>query len=100
MVNRLITYEKAQSEVKRLKEYIQLVDSFEVNNLDDWIIYNYALTNSIQKIVDKAAEEDVMNNGQPLENKYVSSVINGGTQSELHRILRLGYRQRIRKSRG
>jgi archaellum component FlaC len=47
---KLITVKKAQEEIERLQEYIDLVDSYEVNTLDTWIIKEYALTNSIKEV--------------------------------------------------
>jgi len=99
MTKNLITYDRAKSEIKRLQAYVEMIDNYVINDFEDWVIYNYTITNSMTKIVKKAADENVLIDGRPIEIKDLSKIINSKTKTELHRILRLGYRQRIRKSR-
>jgi hypothetical protein len=74
-VVKLITVKKAQEEIERLQEYIDLVDSYEVSTLDTWIIKEYALTNSIKEVVKKGtAAGMIKQNGEPLDKAYVVSV--------------------------
>ncbi len=99
MTKKLITYDRAKSEIERLQAYVEMIDNFAINDFEDWVIYNYAITNSMTKIVKKATDENVLIDGRPIETADLSEIINGKTKTELHRILRLGYRQRIRKSK-
>lgn len=100
MANKLITLDRAKKEVDKLTNYINLVENYETNTLNKWIIKQYALTNSIKRILELASEQGIVHNdGKQLERSYVISVINGKPMDELHRILRLGYRHKIRPNR-
>ncbi|MFD1173927.1 hypothetical protein [Oceanobacillus picturae] len=99
MPHKLITLEKAKKEVERLQNYIELVESYEVDTLDRWIIKMYAETNSIKKILEIAENNSIKNGELALEREYVTNVINGKTRDELHRILRLGYRQKYKPNK-
>jgi hypothetical protein len=50
MMTRLITVEKAKEEIKRLRHFIVLVDSYNTDTLDKLIIKNYAILNSIKDV--------------------------------------------------
>jgi hypothetical protein len=98
LANKLITYEKAKKRIEELQNYIDLIDRYETNTLEKWIIKQYALTNSMKKITEIAEAEGITVDGAPLEQKHISSVIRGKGEKgdELHRILRSGYRRRVR----
>ncbi|MFP3886782.1 hypothetical protein U8V97_15145 [Priestia filamentosa] len=99
MQNKLITLDKAKKEVERMQRYIEMVENYEADTLEKWIIKKYALTNSIKNILEEAAIEGITYNNLPLDRNYISSVINGKPTDELHRILRLGYRQKIKPNK-
>lgn len=100
MPNKLIKLDKAKAEVERLQRYIDLVEDYETDTLNKWIIKQYALSNSIKKILEEANETGVTNDdGVPLDRKYITGVINGTVMDELHRILRLGYRRKIKPNK-
>ncbi|HZW68978.1 MAG TPA: hypothetical protein VFF20_10345 [Pseudogracilibacillus sp.] len=99
MPNRLITLERAKSKVERLQKYISLIENYKVETLDDWIIKEYAINNSIKTMLEDATAKGITNNGEALDREYVVSVINGKVKNELHRIVRLGYRQKIRPNK-
>lgn len=97
MSNKLFTYEEAKEEIKRLKLYIKLIESYEVKSIEDWIILEYAYTNSINKVLEKAYKEKIPLQGKPsLDRKYISSVINSKPKDELHKMIREGYKQKIK----
>ncbi|ALX47792.1 hypothetical protein AOX59_03735 [Lentibacillus amyloliquefaciens] len=93
---KLITVERAKREVQRLQHYIDLAESDESDTLNKWIVKEYAYTNSIKKVIEKASSEGFTVNGEPLSREYAVSVINGKPNDELHKILRSGYRLKIR----
>ncbi|MBN8194200.1 MULTISPECIES: hypothetical protein [Bacillaceae] len=96
---KLITVKKAEEEITRLQEYIDLVESYEVNSLDSWIIKEYATTNSMKEIIKKGtAAGMIQQNGEPVDHSYVVSVINGKASDKLHRLIKSGYRLRIKPS--
>ena len=71
MTNRLITLDKAKAKVEKLNHYIDLVENYETDTIEKWIIKQYAITNSMKKILEIAAEEGITHNGEPLEHHYV-----------------------------
>jgi hypothetical protein len=88
-----------QEEIIRLREYIDLVASYEVRTLDTWIIKDYAMTNSIKEVVKQGnAAGMIQPNGEPLNKAYVVSVINGKVTDKIHRLVSSGYRLRIKPS--
>lgn len=93
---KLITVERAKREVRRLQHYIGLVESYDPDTLNKWIVKEYAYTNSIKKVIEIANLEERTLNGEPLSREYAVSVINGKTNDELHKILRSGYRLKIK----
>jgi hypothetical protein len=96
---KLITVKKAQEEIIRLQEYVDLVDSYEVSTLDTWIIKEYALTNSIKEVVKQGAVAGMIQpNGESLDKAYIVSVINGKATDKLHRLVKSGYRLKIKPS--
>jgi hypothetical protein len=97
MSKKLFTYQQAKEEIKRLQRYVYLIETYEVKNLEDWILIEYAYTNSIKKVVEKAAQEGILLEGKPsLDLKYVSTVINSHPRNELHKMIREGYKQKIK----
>lgn len=99
MPNKLITVQKAKMEIKKLQEFIVLVESYEADTLEKWIIKEYGYTNSLLEVVKRANANGFTNNGDPVDKQFVTSVISGKPKDELHRLLRLGYRQRIKPSK-
>ena len=89
---KLITPQRAKEEVKRLQEYIELVESYQADTLEKWIVKEYAFTNSMVEVVKRANDRGFANNGSPIDKKFVVSIINSSkVNDELHRLLRRGY---------
>ncbi|WP_430789134.1 hypothetical protein VBD025_02865 [Virgibacillus flavescens] len=99
MPHKLITPDKARKEIERLRNYIELVECYEVDTLEQWIIKKYAETNSIKKILEIADNESIKKGGIALGREYVTSVIIGKTKDELHRIIRLGFIQKYKPNK-
>jgi hypothetical protein len=98
-MTKLITVERAQKEINRLKRYIELVNSYETSTTEKWIIKEYAYTNSFRQVVKHAREKGYTYNGNEINKEFVSSVINSKPSDELHRILRTGYKFRIKQNK-
>jgi hypothetical protein len=90
-MGKLITVEKAQKEIMRLKQYVALVEDYKADTLDKWIIKEYAYTNSIVKVIRSANQK-----GISVTPEYAKSVIKGKPTDELHKFLKSGYLERIR----
>lgn len=97
---KLITVQRAVDEIKSLQYYVDLVEGYEANTLEKWIIKEYAYTNSIVEVVRRANIRNITNGGLPLDREFVTAVIRGKASDELHRILQSGYKHRIRINKG
>jgi hypothetical protein len=93
---KLITLKKARSEIKRLQEYVDLVEGYKVDTLEKWIVKEYAYTNSIVKVTEKAIEQGLTINGSLIDKAFIKNVIDGKATDKLHRILKSGYQQRVK----
>ncbi|PKR83891.1 hypothetical protein [Heyndrickxia camelliae] len=91
MSTKLITVSRAQAEIKRLQAYITLVEEYQVDTLEKWIIKEYAYTNSIAEVVKRANAK-----GITLDQSYAKSVLKGKPSDELHKMLRSGYFARLK----
>lgn len=95
----LITYEKAKKEVEKLQKYINLIDNYEVDSLEKFIIKNYALTNSSSGVIKKFNAANIHMKYPPLSRDYVLGVIKKAPIDELHKIIGNGYRNKYKKIR-
>ncbi|MCR8996512.1 hypothetical protein [Brevibacillus laterosporus] len=91
MATKLITVPRAQAEIRRLQQYIALVENYQADTLEKWIIKEYAYTNSITEVVKRANTKGIM-----LDQAHAKSVLKGKASDELHRILRSGYLARLK----
>jgi hypothetical protein len=88
-MSKLITVERAKKEIQRLQHYVDLVESYPVDKLENLVIKEYALTNSIVKVTEKLS----------LEREYVTAIIKSRGNDELHKILRNGYMSKTKANR-
>lgn len=65
-----------------------MVDNYEADTLEKWIIKEYAYTNSITEVVKRANAK-----GMTLDQDYAKSVLKGRACDELHRLLSLAISQ-------
>jgi len=96
---KLITVEKAQKEVIRLKHYLNLVENYETDTIEKWILKEYAITNSIKQIVQNASEHHFNHRGCLIDRQFVTDVIKSKPNDELHKILKSGYLYKTRQNR-
>jgi len=99
MTTRLITLDRAKAKVQKLNHYIDLVENYETDTIEKWIIKQYAITNSIKKMLEIANEEGITHNGDRLEHEFVVSVIMGKKMDQLHHKLKVGYRRKYRSNK-
>lgn len=99
----LKTYNQAQKEVKILLDYIELVEQFEIKNLDDLIIYKYAIHNSISKVIKdiKAHNESFTFNidSSNVTPEYVKNTILRSPKNQLHSVIKKGYLKKTKPQR-
>jgi capsid portal protein len=91
MAIKLITVPRAEAEIKRLQQYITLVEEYQADTMEKWIIKEYVYTNGITEVVKRANAK-----GMALEQAYAKSVLKGKASDELHRMLRSGYLARLK----
>jgi hypothetical protein len=77
---------------------VDLVLSYEADTIEKMIIKEYANSNSMTKVVKKLEDAGMLNDGTKIDKEYVSFVINSKPKDQLHRILRSGYKQRVKHS--
>jgi phage tail protein X len=63
---KLITFKKAEEEIGRLQQYLNLVESYETDTVEKLIIKEYAYTNSITEVVKKLNDR-----GHTLQGKFI-----------------------------
>jgi hypothetical protein len=69
MAPKLITVERAEKEINRLQKYIELVENYEADTLEKWIIKEYAYTNSIVEVVKRISDRGFTINERPVDKK-------------------------------
>lgn len=96
IMTKLITVQQAKNKVKELQEYIDLVENYQADTLDKWIIKEYGYTNSFTEIVQRANVKGFTVNKNPINKEYVKSVIVGKASDPLHKKLKAAYKTRIK----
>lgn len=93
---RFLTIPQAKMEIKRLEMFIDLVESYEADCIEKWIIKEYSFTSSVPEVVQRATERNL---NAVIDKKYVSDVLNSKPKDELHRLVRQGYRNKSKHLR-
>ncbi|UAL49802.1 hypothetical protein K7887_22820 (plasmid) [Sutcliffiella horikoshii] len=99
MASKLMTYYRAKRELERLNRYISLVDEYPSTTLEQWIIKEYAITNSLVEVARRANENGLRINGEmEIDRDYVVFVVDSKPKSDddLHKLLRSAYRAKSR----
>lgn len=98
MASKMMTYEQAIRECERLERFIKLVEKYPSDTLKQWIIKEYALTNSLVEVARRASEKGLRVNGEEVDRDYVVFVIDSKPQprDRLHNLLRNAYKAKSR----
>ncbi|MEH7254285.1 hypothetical protein V7111_19365 [Neobacillus niacini] len=96
---KILTVPSAKEEIKRLQNFINLVESYEANSLERWIIKEYAYTSSIREVVTRGNNSGFTLNGAQLDHENVKNVIAAIPRDELHRLVRANYRAKIKPNK-
>lgn len=89
MANKFITLDRAKAEIKRLQDYVNLVETYRPSNLEGEIVKEYAMKSSIPEVSKKLN----------VSYEKVVEVISSKGKDELHKIVRSGYMKKIRSRR-
>jgi len=97
---KLITYEKAKEEIVLLQEFVDLVETYEADTLEKWVILEYAMCNNLTEVAKRANDKGfTTETGEPIKQQNIVNFIKSRPQDRLHRILLSGYMLRTRHSR-
>lgn len=92
----LITYKKAQEEILKLQKYVTLIDKYEVDSLNKFIIKSYAITNSSSGVIKQFNASKYKKEYQTISREYIFEVIKSSPVDDLHRIIRKGYKKKYK----
>lgn len=88
-MSKLITLEKAKSDIKKLQHYIDLVETYEADTLEKAIIKEYAITNSVIKITENLG----------VDREFAISIIKKKGKDELSKLVRSMYMEKTKAIR-
>lgn len=90
-MNRLQALDSVKEEVRKLEEYVELVETYKTETLAQKIIKAYAYTNSLAKTLSIVNVELKEHNQPLLELSFVIDLIKSKPQDELHKLVRANY---------
>jgi len=97
----LNAYLKAKEEIKSLNYFINLIDDYEVKSLKNFVIKEYAIHNSMIKVVSEFNKKKYLHNFQmqSLTTSQVKEIILSKPNDELHSLIRRKYNIKTRPQR-
>ncbi|MEH7181096.1 hypothetical protein [Neobacillus vireti] len=93
---KILTVPSAKEEIRRLQHFIDLVDNYEADSLEKWIIKEYAYTSSIKEVVNRGNQKGFTNNEREFDHSFVRDIIAAHPKDELHKLVRRNYLLRIK----
>lgn len=97
----MLTYQNAKDEVEFLLNYISLIENHKIESIEDLIIYEYAIYNSISKVIKniKSDNKFLNFNFYSVTPSFVKDVIMSTPKNELHKVIRKQYLIKTRPQR-
>jgi hypothetical protein len=89
VANKFMTLDRAKNEIKKLQYYVELVESYQPQTIEQSIIKEYAKTSSITEVCKTLS----------VSHEKVVDVITSLGKDELHKIVRSGYMQKTKHIR-
>lgn len=103
VINTLKSYSQAKKEAQSLLDYIKLIEEFEINTLSDLIIYQYAMHNSISKVIKVIKAKDTSFSFaieyEEITPDFVKNIILATPENQLHSTIRKGYLRKTKPQR-
>lgn len=96
---KILTVPAAKEEIRRLQNFVNIVEDYEANSVERWIIKEYAFTSSIKEVVSRANQKGIFNKGLELNHEFVRDVIAAHPKDELHKLVRRNYLLRTKHHR-
>lgn len=98
-MSKVVTYEKAKQQALALTHYIELIDTFNIQSLKDLIIHQYAIHNSISKVIKSIHNNNMDFDTINLNHDLVRETILSKPTNELHSIIAKDYKIKTRPQR-
>ena len=95
----LKTVEQAKNQIAKLQAFVDLVEDYQAETLEQQIIKEYAYLGSLTKVAEKVNRLGYSIDGRPYEGTDISFVIKGKGNDELHKVIRSGYLRKTRHTR-
>lgn len=99
----LKSYSQAKKEAKLLLDYIKLIEQFEINTLSDLIIYQYAIHNSISKVIKAIKSQNTSFSFsieyEKITSDFIKNTILSTPQNQLHSTIKKGYLRKTKPQR-
>ena len=95
----LKTVDQAKKEIEILQGFVDLVESFRPETLEEQIIKEYAYIGSIEKVAIKVNEMGYLYDGRAFEKEDISNIIKSKPTNDLHKLIKSGYLKKTRHSR-
>lgn len=93
------TVQQSKKQIVKMQEFVDLVEAYQPETLEQQIIKEYAHSGSIVKVAEKVNSLGYSIEGRPYEGADISAVIRGKGNSDLHKVIRSGYLLKTRHSR-
>jgi hypothetical protein len=99
ILTQLISIEQAKKQIVWLQHYIALIENYQPNTLDKFIVLSYAKTNSIDKTLELVMKSSYSLEPQSIERDYIVKVLKQIGKDELHKLVRSAYMAKTKDHR-
>jgi len=91
-MNKFRTYDEAKALIANLNEYVSIIEKYKVKSKREWVIKNYALTNSIPGVI-----KNSINSKYEIDRNYILDILREKPKDPLQKIVNKAYRAKIRR---
>ena len=98
-MTKLKTVGQAKKKIAELQSFVDLVEGYHAETLEQQIIKEYAYLGNLGKVAEKVNEMGYLIHGQPYKGTDITDVIRGKGNDELHKVIRSGYLLKTRHIR-
>ncbi|ALS77213.1 hypothetical protein AUO94_00500 [Planococcus kocurii] len=90
-MNRLKTLEAIKKDIEELQAYVNLVENYPTETLENRIIKTYACTNSLAKVLADVNAQLEKNESPLVDHSFITNFIKSPPIDKLHRLVRTNY---------
>lgn len=95
----LKTVDQAKRKIEKLQMFVDLVEGYRPETIEQQILKEYAYLGSLVKVAEKVNTMGYLIEGRPYEGTDITNIIKGKGNDELHKYIRKGYLIKTRPSR-